>query len=45
MEVAIDLVMRSRATRVAGAVVGLVVASFVAGYVLFGPLALRLLAR
>jgi hypothetical protein len=42
---AIDLVMQSRVARVVGALVGLVVASFVAGYILFGPIALRLLPR
>jgi hypothetical protein len=45
MKDAIDLVMQSRVTRVVGALVGLVVASFVAGYILFGPIALRLLPR
>ena len=45
MKDAIDLVMQSRVARVVGALVGLVVASFVAGYILFGPIALRLLPR
>jgi hypothetical protein len=37
--------MRSRAGRAAAMVVAAVLATFLAGYVLFGPIAMRLMPR
>jgi hypothetical protein len=45
MKDAIGQVMQSRAGRAAGVALGALLLTFIAGYVVFGPLALRLLPR
>jgi hypothetical protein len=45
MKDAINHAMQSRAGRATGLILGAVLLAFLAGYVLFGPIALRLLPR
>jgi hypothetical protein len=45
MRDALTSAMRSRAGRAAAMVVAAVLATFLAGYVLFGPIAMRLMPR
>jgi hypothetical protein len=45
MKDAMTQVMRSRAARAAGVAMGTLLLTFIAGYVVFGPIALRLLPR
>jgi hypothetical protein len=45
MKEVIAQAMQSRAGRAAGFVIGALLLTFIAGYVVFGPLALRLLPR
>jgi hypothetical protein len=45
MKDAINQAMQSRASRAAGLAVGAMLLAFLAGYILFGPIALRLLPR